>query len=434
MTLRHRNGRINLRAAGALAAAALLVPPPAAQACDVHLGLGSTSLGSFAARPIVPPSPALSTGNFSLDVPAYHSRPGATAAIYLDFDGDFTAEWSGFHPGLTPAYSTDTDTTTFSSQELSNIHSIWSQVSEKFSPFNIDVTTVDPGNRDNLRTVQVVIGGDGRNGAANYWLGQSAGGVAYTFSFSNTEPNQVWVFPGRLSNGDPRFVADASSHESGHSFGLWHQSLYNAAGVKIAEYNPGDPQRAPIMGRSYDSARSMWWNGTSLLPTQLQDDLGVISSPINAFGLRADDHANVRAAATALAITGSSASGAGVIEQVYEGFLSILNDVDYFSFDTLAGDVSFTLDVAPFGAMLDASLELYSFDGQLLARAATASLGESFNLPLAAGSYYLAVSSAGHYGDIGQYFLSGTIVAVPEPAALASLGAFVLLASRRRAG
>jgi hypothetical protein len=118
---------------------------------------------------------------------------------------------------------------------------------------------------------------------------------------------------------------------------------------------------------------------------------------------------------------GNFVGGKGVIEQIA--------DVDYFSFQTLAGDVSFTLDVAPFGAMLDASLSLFDSTGFMLAEAATASLGESLSLSLPGGWYSLAVSSAGGYGDIGQYFLSGTIIAVPEPAfaGLAAVGLVMLL-------
>jgi hypothetical protein len=39
-----------------------------------------------------------------------------------------------------------------------------------------------------------------------------------------------------------KYIAETVSHESGHAFGLQHQSLYDASGVKIQEYyyGPGD--------------------------------------------------------------------------------------------------------------------------------------------------------------------------------------------------
>lgn len=379
-----------------------------------------------AAYPHVPTQPALAGPNFSLDVPAYSSLPGAPATVYLDFDGDYTPQWGQYQPGQTPPYSLDSDFTSFNPQELFFIQQIWQRVTEKFSPFNINVTTVDPGNRNNLETVHVVIGGDGRNGAPNYWPGFRAGGVAYVGAFTNNWPNTVFVFPGNLLNGNPKLVAEASAHETGHAFWLNHQTLFDAQGNFITEYNPGDALRAPIMGRSYESQRGLWWNGTWLTPNTIQDDLQAISDPfVNQFGYRPDDHGNTPATATPMLADGDLVSAFGVIEQT--------SDMDYFSFETLAGDVSFTLAVAPFGPMLDASLSLFDAAGMLLIESATASLGESISTSLSDGLYYLAVSSAGNYGDLGQYWLSGTVVAVPEPAfgAVVGLAALSLLARSR---
>src|ERR1043166_5539561 len=79
----------------------------------------------------------------ALVVPAYNSSTFG-AKIYLDFDGDTTATYGNYTPGTTPAYDIDGDPTSFSQQELDNIKSIWMGVSEKYSPFRINVTTVDP--------------------------------------------------------------------------------------------------------------------------------------------------------------------------------------------------------------------------------------------------------------------------------------------------
>ena len=159
----------------------------------------------------------------------------------------------------------------------------------------------------------------------------------------------------------------------------------------------------------------------------IQSDLEILSDPFNGFGFRADDHASSATAASPLAIEAGAWSASGVIEQN--------SDVDYFSFDFGGGEVRFVLNVAPYEAMLDGVLSLYNLGGVLLQRVDTATLGETLNANLAAGSYRLAVSSHGLYGDIGQYSLLGT-VAIPEPTSTAIvcaiLAGFTGRSARRR--
>jgi hypothetical protein len=81
--------------------------------------------------------------------------------------------------------------------------------------------------------------------------------------------------------------------------------------------------------------------------------------------------------------------------------------------------------------MLDLTLALYDVAGNLLTASATSQLGESISWALDAGSYRLSVTSAGGYGDVGQYFISGS--AVPEPVGLTVTAAVVgSLVARRR--
>src|SRR5437867_3407789 len=84
--------------------------------------------------------------------PAYYSFLGAPVNVYLNFTGDNTPNWgvaggalstTQYHPGITPAYDLDNDATTFNTTELDVIHKVWQRVAEKYSPFNINVTTVD---------------------------------------------------------------------------------------------------------------------------------------------------------------------------------------------------------------------------------------------------------------------------------------------------
>src|SRR5258706_1677757 len=139
-------------------------------------------------------------------VPVLNSRPSATAKLYLDFDGDTTSTWGSYAPGTTPAYDTDGDPTTFSDAELASIRQIFDRVAEKYSPYNINVTTVDPGNLNNKQSAKAVIGGAGT------WLGSQAGGVAYVGGFNNSASNVAFIFPKNLGNGYAQYVAEAVSH------------------------------------------------------------------------------------------------------------------------------------------------------------------------------------------------------------------------------
>lgn len=333
-------------------------------------------------------------------LPVLNSRAGAAAQLFLDFNGDTTPNWGTYHPNTTPAYDQDDDTTTFTDAELTAINSIWARVAEKFSPFNINVTTVDPGNLNNLQTMKIVIGGDGS------WYPDPAGGVAYQNSFNSldavTGDNVAFVFPKQLLNGDAKNTAEATSHEAGHTFGLAHQSVYNGGPNPSVEYNPGDSAKAPLMGDSYNSTRGLWSNGRSSDTNgPLQDDLAVVSSPTNAFGYRPDDHGNSTGTADPMSVAGNLRSATGVIAQV--------GDVDYFSFTTTQGLASFRVDPAPSGPMLDATLELRASNGDLISAADTTSLSEFFTTTLAPGSYFLAVRSHGSYGDVGQFALTAVL-------------------------
>jgi hypothetical protein len=341
-------------------------------------------------------------------VPALSSRPAAPAKLYLDFDGNTTATWGDMAPGTTPAYDSDGDATTFSDAELASIREIHARVAEKYSPFNIDVTTVNPGTMANRVGASVVFGGAGA------WLGGQAGGVAYVGGFYNSAPNSSFVFTKNLANGYAKYAAEAAAHESGHLFGLDHQSAWTN-GVLTSEYAPADANgNGPIMGSSYTSKRGLWWYGTpSSSGTVMQDDLAVLANSYNNFGYRADDFGNDLATASALTLTnaGTTAAAAGVITRT--------GDLDVFSFTAGAGAVSFTTDPAAVGAMLDLKLTLRDASGAVLASADSAALGETVTATLTAnGTYYLTVASHGGYGDVGQYAVRGTVTpAVVAPSA-----------------
>lgn len=341
-----------------------------------------------------------------LIVPSYSSRPTASAKLYLDFDGDYASIWGAYSPGTTPAYDNDGDPTTFTQGEIDNMHEIWMRVAEAYSPFDIDVTTVDPGSLQDGKVLRAVVGGDGNNGTGSYWVGGRAGGIGYVGGFENSQPNTVYVFPGNLANGTPKYTAMAISHEAGHGFGLNHQSVYSPSGTKLSEYNQGTSDSAPFMGTAYFAARGIWYSGINSNGF-IQNDVDIISTA-NGFGYIPDEAGDTPATAAHLDVIDNSFLAAGVITQI--------TDSDFYSFTTLEDATAlFNLGVAPYGAMLDSSLGLFDANGNLLQMVATASLGETLSASLVAGTYELGVFSAGNVGDIGQYLLSGSITPVPEP-------------------
>ncbi|HLQ46015.1 MAG TPA: fibronectin type III domain-containing protein, partial [Planctomycetaceae bacterium] len=329
-------------------------------------------------------------------IPVLNSLPGAAASLYLDFDGDSEASWGSYSNIVQPAFDQDGDPTTFSDSEVTAIQNIWKYVAEDYAPFKINVTTVQPASFANGVAERVSIGGDGA------WSGGSYGGISYIDSFTNSISNESFVFPKNLANGNTKDTAEATSHEAGHAFGLQHQSQYSGT-TKVNEYyaGPGDGT-APIMGNSYSATRGLWWDGTSTSSTTIQDDMAVISRSANGFGYRADDHGNTASTATALTVSGGQFSGSGII--------TTTGDVDYFSFNTSAGSITINVDVLANVNDLDAKLQLFDANGGLLQTSdPSTSFGASMTTTVAAGTYRVAVSSHGGYGDVGQYTISGTI-------------------------
>src|SRR5438034_6950235 len=245
-----------------------------------------------------------------LDVPQLSSRPEAVATIYLDFDGHFESSWKTFSNVTSPAYDRDGDPTSFSASELSSINEVWTRVAEDFAPFNINVTTVAPASFDHGKTLTVVIGGSWSD-----WYGTQVKGASFVGGFTSSDPNVAYVFAKDIGGGLPRWVADQVSHESGHCFGLIHQSTWSGNTLQ-AELNSGSGGWAPIMGSSLFASRTTWYNGTTHdSPTSFQDDMAIIAGPTNGFGYVTDDYPDTLATATQLPITGSSVNLTGLIGQ-----------------------------------------------------------------------------------------------------------------------
>lgn len=329
-----------------------------------------------------------------LTAPVLNSNLGASATLFLDFDGHVESSWGGYSNVVTRAYDIDGNESSFSSTEVSRITEIWARVAEDFAPFDINVTTVDPGSFGNRDALRVAIGG-----SSSDWYGSGAGGVAYINTFTNSIANVVYVFENNLGNGNARYVAEAASHEAGHGFGLRHQSEWNGD-QKVAEYWTGENGWAPIMGVGYYQTQTTWYDGRNSSGND-QDDLSILSNSNNAFGYRNDDHGSTNNAARTVSFNGSGDfSHTGIIERN--------NDVDVFEFNVGGGTLDVDVDVAQYGANLDVVLKLYDANGTLMTTADPSSMGASITTNVGAGTYFLHVSNDGMYGALGQYTVSGS--------------------------
>ena len=208
-----------------------------------------------------------------------HSRPGSPHTIYLDFDGHDLTEtvWTddkGVAPGLHPAWSLDTNRSAFSSAEREAVQSVWRRVAEDYAPFDVDVTTQDPGAAALTRTdaADQVYGTRAlispSTNAAKHICSGSCGGFAYVGVFdmasSHAHYQPAWIFPQSLGN-DSKSIAEAVSHEVGHTFGLSHDGVAGGRATTGATTPGRRSWASATAGRSPSGAR-----GPTRAPTTLR--------------------------------------------------------------------------------------------------------------------------------------------------------------------
>ncbi len=341
-----------------------------------------------------------------------HSLPGAQRTIYLDFDGhtvsgtawnDLEGLRSGFYPGLSVDGSA-----AFTEAEKDIVQDVWQRVAEDYAPFQVDVTTQDPGlaaltrssSADQVYGMRALV-------TAENWCAPGCLGVAYVDVFDRidatgfTQP--AWAFSGEAGN-DPIQIAESISHEVGHTLGLLHDGERSGS-----EYFLGHGMWSPIMGAGF-GALTQFSTGEYADANQTQDDLAVMAS--SGIPLRADDHG-----ALPNPLAGSTT---GTIER--------RTDTDVFSVvHGCAGPLTVSATPARRGPNLDIRLTVTPPVGAptsvdpVSGRSSTfvpTGLDATYSADLPAGTYQLTVDGVGardarttgysDYGSLGGYRLAVT--------------------------
>lgn len=328
-------------------------------------------------KPLPPPPP-----------PSGGGGTPPSGVILLDFDGQLVSGTSWNYAGNINCVPANLTATAMSS--------IMDRIINDYAPFNVVVTTDESvyNAANATRRMRVIITETWE------WFGQ-AGGTSFLNSFTWGNNTPCFVFSSLLNYNEKK-IAEASSHEAGHTFGLRHQATYNGTTL-LSEYNygqgSGETSWAPIMGGSYDKNVTTWHNGpNSTGYAAFQNDAAVITGLV---GLKTDDYSN-------------STSGAQVLTTTpLNGIINSSTDADFFSVNLSTAK---TVTLTPFnvgvnheGANLDLIIKIYSAQGQLLSSENPVALNATKFLN--AGQYFISVSTianiyASTYGMLGKYNIS----------------------------
>jgi Secretion system C-terminal sorting domain len=359
----------------------------------------------------------ISTVSVNAQVPLLSSYPAATATtpvIFLDFDGHTVDGTAWNYDG--PIYCGPSG--------LSNeqITLVFNRVAEDYRPFALNITTDSTKflAAPLTKRMRVILTSSWE------WYGQT-GGVAFPGTFNDGDDTPCFVFASLFSGGAditfrPKNIAEATSHEAGHTLGLYHQAVYDGSCVRTTEYNPGVGQGeigwAPIMGVGYYQNLTVWHNGPNPYGcTNYQSDLSIITNTVpsttNGITFRPDDHAATFAAATTATFTSNQFLVNGVVENN--------TDMDMIKF-TIPATGRFQLNAVPYnvgtgnsGSDLDMQITLYNTaQTQLNVYNPGTLLSSVIDTTLLPGVYYIKVEGKGNiyapnYASLGSYSVQAQI-------------------------
>ena len=321
------------------------------------------------------------------------SLPGATAVIYLDFDGETGpfAGWGDFNAAPSGANN-------------DQVFDVWRMVCEDYMSFNINITTdrkvfdtAPQGRRQHCVITPT-------NNAS-----PGSGGVAFVGSYNWGGDTVCWVFMSAGKNS-----ADAIAHEVGHTLGLSHDGTTTGAEY-YAGQGSGVTGWAPVMGVGYYESLTQWSKGEYLNANNTQDDLSIIAYNNNNTGYRPDDTGDTLATARYLEIASDNTVA-------NEGIIETTGDIDAFRFVTTGGLATLNVNPASLSPDLDIQAEIVNAATSVVVVSDNPdlALNAAVSANLAAGEYLLRVRGVGrgnplvdgytNYGSLGSYLISGSVV------------------------
>ena len=365
----------------------------------------------------------LADATYAASVPILNSNAGASDTLYLDFDGHAaTDNWGTYSAN---PFDMDSDPSTFSPGERLAIQNLWRVTSEDYSPFNVNVTTANPGAFNDGQAYRmvvtdsdstIVLANSGTLGVAfleSYAMFGSTNNTGFTFADNFNKYTAAG--PAGEIMGTSLEQGNTVSHEFGHSLALRHYNSGPGNFAGNADVRPNGIMATPDSGLN----REIWQTGQAdldLTNTVFQDDIGVIGNATNTFGFRSDDHGDSTGTATVLTAVNTTFLSSGILEA--------LADHDYFAF-TLTEDSRVTIlaDVDGYAANADLELRLYDGGGFPIGSATDPldSLDAYIRAGiLTAGTYFVDIRSDGQDGELGQYNLK--IVTSPANTAPVATG------------
>ena len=336
-------------------------------------------------------------------IPKFNSNSEASATVYLDFDGH-----------LVKGTAWNWDSTIHakpSTLTASSVTEVFNRVAEDFRIFNLNITT------DSLVFKKAPSGKRMRIifTPTSKWYGNSAG-VSFVNSFTWGDDTPAWVFSTLLEN-NPKYIAEAASHEIGHTLGLQHQSTYTKNCDLVNEYAEGNGSGeigwAPIMGVGYYKNFTLWTFGPSSEGCSvMQNDISIISKGFNNIGLRNDEHGNSKESSTNIILNNNNFQKHGIINNSA--------DRDFYKI-IVPRRLKLKARITPnnvalnnSGANVDLYLSLIKSSGDTIGRYNPKSLlNASVDTVLTAGTYYFEIDGTGNqnvsdYSSVGLYSLSGS--------------------------